>query len=305
MTSFQFETVDVFTKVRFGGNPLAVFADARDLSTADMQRIALEFNYAEVTFVTPPSNPANTAAVRIFTPAREIPFAGHPNVGTAFVLARAGSVFGRRTGDSMRFEEGAGLVEVDVVRSGAEIVGARFPAPSPFKRGVEVGVEAVARCASLSPDDVVTTNHAPAVASVGLPFVIAELRSIESLGRAAPNAAAFVDARRRYQPANEGFPLFLYTRLPNGPSSVRARMFAPLSKIPEDPATGSASAALGGLMAALDPRPEMTIALSIEQGIEIGRPSSIEVKARKAAGAVADVIVAGTCVPVMTGTISI
>jgi trans-2,3-dihydro-3-hydroxyanthranilate isomerase len=305
MTSFRFETVDVFTKVRFGGNQLAVFADARGLSAGDMQRIASEFNYSEVTFVTPPSNPANTAAVRIFTPAREIPFAGHPNVGTAFALGRAGSVFGRRTGDSMRFEEGAGLVEVDLIRDGAEIVGARFRAPGPYQRGVDVGTETVALCASLSPGDFLTTRHPPAIASVGLPFAIAELRSVESLGRAAPNAAAFAEARRRYQPAAAGFPLFLYTRLPGGPPNVRARMFAPLSKILEDPAMGSASAALGGLLAALDPRQNARLDVSIEQGIEMGRPSSIEVHTRKVDSAVADVVVAGTCVPVMQGTLTV
>ena len=112
MRQYAYETVDVFAETRFGGNPLAVITDARGLSADEMQRIAVEFNYSETTFVLPPKDAANTAHVRIFTPTNELPFAGHPNVGTAFVLGRLGSVFGDATGNAMRFEEGAGLVEV-------------------------------------------------------------------------------------------------------------------------------------------------------------------------------------------------
>jgi trans-2,3-dihydro-3-hydroxyanthranilate isomerase len=118
MQEIGYETVDVFTDRRFGGNQLAVIADARGLSKEAMQQIASEFNYSEVTFVGPPSDPSNTARVRIFTPTNEIPFAGHPNVGTAFVLGRSGCVFGNRATDLMRFEEGAGLVEVRLIRVG-------------------------------------------------------------------------------------------------------------------------------------------------------------------------------------------
>lgn len=109
MSHVAYETVDVFAEAQFGGNPLAVVADARGLTAAQMQAIAREFNYSESTFVLPPADARNTARVRIFTPTNEIPFAGHPNVGTAFVLARAGAVFGRASDDVMRFEEGAGL----------------------------------------------------------------------------------------------------------------------------------------------------------------------------------------------------
>src|ERR1700687_821586 len=114
MTQIAYETVDVFTEQRFGGNPLAVIPDARGLGSADMQRIAREFNYSETTFVEPPADPANTAKVRIFTPASELPFAGHPNVGTAFVLGRMRSVFDNAVGDVLRFEEAAGLGPVEL-----------------------------------------------------------------------------------------------------------------------------------------------------------------------------------------------
>src|SRR5690349_16539601 len=176
MRQVAYETLDVFAEHRFGGNPLGVVADARGLSGEEMQSIAREFNYSESTFVLPPKNAANTAHVRIFTPASEIPFAGHPNVGTAFALARAGSVFGKTVGDTMRFEEGAGLVEIDVKRRGDVVEGASIRAPQPLELEGEVSAALVAACVSLRADEVVTARHQPVVASVGLPFVFAELK---------------------------------------------------------------------------------------------------------------------------------
>ena len=129
MSEVAYEVVDVFTTTRFGGNPLAVIPDARGLGDELMQRIAVEFGYSETTFVLPPDDERHTARVRIFTPAAEIPFAGHPNVGTAFVLARHGEVFGRPVGEQMRFEERAGLVGITVLRDADVITGAAFAAP--------------------------------------------------------------------------------------------------------------------------------------------------------------------------------
>src|SRR5438445_9404242 len=121
----NFMTVDVFTDRRFGGNPLAVVLDGRGLSTRQMQSIAAEFNLAETTFVLPPKDPAHTAEVRIFTPRAELPFAGHPNIGTAFVLAQPGSAGGSAVSDPIVFEEKAGLVKLDLIREGTSVVGAR------------------------------------------------------------------------------------------------------------------------------------------------------------------------------------
>jgi len=126
MPATAFETVDVFTTRRFGGNQLAVIADARSLSGAQMQLIASEFHYSETAFVLPPQDPGNSARVRIFTPTNEIPFAGHPNIGTAFVLGRRENVFDKWTDNSMRFEQGAGLVSVDLLRQQQLVVGARI-----------------------------------------------------------------------------------------------------------------------------------------------------------------------------------
>jgi trans-2,3-dihydro-3-hydroxyanthranilate isomerase len=301
MTEIAYETLDVFTEARFGGNPLAVIADARSLSTGEMQSIAREFNYSESTFVTPPSDSANTARVRIFTPASEIPFAGHPNVGTAFALGRMESIFGKAVGDVMRFEEGAGLVEVALVRRDGQVAGASIRAPRQLERGEELAPEVVAACASLRANEIVSKHHGPVFASVGLPFIVAELQSVESLAKATPDTAAFVRAREEYGGEEERFSLFLYVRL--SPSRVRARMFAPLTKVPEDPATGSASAALGALLASLGHDGE-AFQLTIEQGVEMGRPSLIQVRVGGQHGK-RDVFVGGGCIPVMRGAITV
>ncbi len=138
----QFQTVDVFTGTQFAGNPLAVVLNAEGLSTGQMQAIAAEFNLAETTFVLPPQDAAHTAEVRIFTPRSEMPFAGHPNVGTAFVLARAGACYGRAiNGDRVLFEEKAGLVPIEILRDGATVVGARLASPQPLSVGAEIAAE--------------------------------------------------------------------------------------------------------------------------------------------------------------------
>lgn len=300
MRQIAYETFDVFAEKRFGGNPLGVVADARGLSSAEMQSIATEFNYSESTFVLLPENPSNTARVRIFTPASEIPFAGHPNVGTAYALGRLGAVFGKAVGDTMRFEEGAGLVEVNVQRHGGAVVGARIRAPQELDLGEEVSPATVAACVCLRSDEVVTTHHQPLVASVGLPFVFTELKSLDALKRAAPNVDAFNEAARKHPNERLRFSTHLYVR--TGESKVRARMFAPLSNVFEDPATGSAAAALGGLLASLARKDTLDIA--IEQGVEMGRPSYIGVHVSTADGK-RSIAVSGKCVPVMRGTLEI
>ena len=293
MRRVAFETVDVFAERRFGGNPLAVVPDARGLSSEEMQAIAREFNYSESAFVLPPADTANTARVRIFTPTNEVPFAGHPNVGTAFVLGQLASIFGRARGDVMRFEEGAGIVEVSLVRREGEVTGARIRAPRALELGEEISPATVAACASLHASDVAIERHRPVVASVGLPFTVAELHSLDTLGRATPDTAAFREAERQHHNEDDRFSLFLYVR--TGEGRVRARMFAPLSDTPEDPATGSASAALAGLLARLQSA-EAAFQITIEQGVEMGRPSVIEASVEDGR-----IFAAGSCVPVTHG----
>jgi trans-2,3-dihydro-3-hydroxyanthranilate isomerase len=290
MRKFAFETVDVFTEDRFGGNQLAVFTDARGLTDAEMQSLAAEMNYSETTFVLPPDDPANTARVRIFTRTHEMPFAGHPNVGTAFVLAG----HGRDKDGLLRFEEIAGLVEVRVAHDGDEVTGATISAPQPLSTSIELPPEAIAACAGLAPADIVVTNHAPLRASVGVFFVLAEI-TLEALARATPDLSQFRSLRDA-TPGLEGrLSLFLYAR--DG-EAIRARMFAPISGTWEDPATGSASATVAALVLSLGG--QESGAWTLTQGVEMGRPSLLNLKAwRTSEGVRASV--GGSCVPVLRG----
>jgi trans-2,3-dihydro-3-hydroxyanthranilate isomerase len=303
MNSLSYVTVDVFTRTRFAGNPLAVIPDARGLGDAEMQRIAAEFNYSESTFVLPPESPGNTARVRIFTPTSELPFAGHPNVGTGFVLGRQGELFGHAVPETMRFEERAGLVEVVALRESGEVVGARIAAPRPLEVAHTLDVETIAACASLGPGDFLASGSPPVMASVGLPFALAEVASLEALGRAQRNDAAFAVADRRYPTFDDRFALFLFHRLSD--THLRARMFAPLSKTPEDPATGSAAAALAARILSLRPERDVADRLVIDQGVEMGRPSQIVLDIEKIAGVAQPIQVSGHCVEVMAGTLFI
>ncbi|CDZ73799.1 Phenazine biosynthesis protein PhzF family [Neorhizobium galegae bv. orientalis] len=305
MPTTDFVTVDVFTTERFAGNPLAVVPDARGLTDRQMQNIAVEFGYAESTFVLPPENPENSARVRIFTPTMEIPFAGHPNVGTAYVLGQRRELFGKPLADTLRFEEIAGLVEIRLLREAAGVIGATIRAPRPLEIGAEIEPGLIADCVSIDAKHVRTTAHGPVFASVGLAFAIAELDGLEALAAARPNITAFHKAAARQQGADGDFPVFLYVRSREKPWNLRARMFAPLDDIMEDPATGSASAALSAFLVTRVPEKDAQVHLTIEQGVEMGRRSIIELDVVKTAGAVTDVTITGRCVPVMRGSIDV
>jgi trans-2,3-dihydro-3-hydroxyanthranilate isomerase len=303
MTEVSFTTVDVFTSTRFEGNPLAVMTDARGLSDDQMQKIAAEFGYSEVTFVLPPENPENTARVRIFTPTTEVPFAGHPNVGTAYVLGNLSDIFGQAVGDVMRFEEKAGMVTVDVRREEGRVTSTAIRAPKSLSTGSTVSVDTIARCIAIDSAKVSTRTHQPLTASVGLSFVVAELADLDTLAGARPNLAHFHDAAGPTLEGNHDFSLFVYTRSADKLWHIRAGMFAPLDNVPEDPATGSASAALGAYLVSREPDPDMTVSLTIEQGVEMGRRSLIGIEVTKTDGVVTDVVISGACVEVMRGVI--
>jgi trans-2,3-dihydro-3-hydroxyanthranilate isomerase len=297
-----FITVDVFTDRQFGGNPLAVIPDATGLSAAQMQSIAAEFNLAETTFVLPPKNAANTAQVRIFTPRAEMPFAGHPNVGTAFVLAREGECHGRPVGgDTMVFEEAAGLVRMQVLKRGSAITGASLAAPQALAVGGAVATEVVAQACAIDVDDIETRHHQPCIASCGAPLIFAELKERRALAAAQPRADVFA----RHLPRERVTGIHLYVQAAEGGADIQCRMFAPLHGIPEDPATGAANVALIGLLAMLRPEPDLQLAKKIAQGVDMGRPSLLEARAEKAAGKVTATFIGGTCVPVMRGTLDL
>lgn len=296
--TLTYETVDVFTDTAFGGNPLAVVFGAEGLSKAAMQAIAREFNYSETTFVLPPRNPAHTACVRIFTPSTEVPFAGHPNVGTATVLAWRGSVFGRPVGEAVLFEEAAGLVPVTILRNGGRPVGATLTAPQPFRRLATADVTEVAACLGLRPVQIREDRHPPLVGTVGLPFVLVELADRAALEAAQPVVAAMLTSPS-VAPVKD---IHCYLRCDAGDEvDIRARMFAPLDGVAEDPATGSANAALIGLLAELDGPDDGTLALRIAQGVEMGRPSLLLAEADRAAGVTVAIRIGGRCVAMRRG----
>jgi trans-2,3-dihydro-3-hydroxyanthranilate isomerase len=296
----EFVTVDVFTGQRFGGNPLAVITDARGLATEQMQAIAAEFNLAETTFVLPPQDASHTAKVRIFTPRAELPFAGHPNVGTAFVLASAGKSHGRAVGDPLVFEEKAGLVRLDLIEEAGEIVGARLAPPQPFARGDDIAPDIVTAACSLKPDDIETANHMPCIASCGLAFAFAELKTRSALAAARPRTEIFSEHLK----ADRATGLMLYVR-DGGGVDLQVRMFAPLYGIPEDPATGSGNGALVGLLASLRPERDLTLKLRIAQGVDMGRPSLLEAEVEKRGGKLTALSIGGRCVAMMRGTLEL
>jgi trans-2,3-dihydro-3-hydroxyanthranilate isomerase len=301
MRRFPFLTLDVFTDTRFGGNPLAVFPDACGLSDSEMQSLAAEFNLSETTFVLPPDDPANTARVRIFNRTAEMPFAGHPNVGTGFALAH------RAVDGLLRFEEIAGLVEVRVDAPG-EGGGATVAAPQPLSLGAEMPPELLAPCLGLLAADVLVAHHRPVLASCGNSFVLAEVTP-EALPRAAPDLAAFRAAERAWPHARQlpqetpRLPIYAYARTGQasdparpGGATLRARMFSPLSGTIEDAATGSAATPLAALLCRLGQGERF----EITQGVEMGRPSTLRATAVRGADGVR-ASVGGGCVRVLEG----
>jgi trans-2,3-dihydro-3-hydroxyanthranilate isomerase len=299
----DFVTVDVFTDTQFAGNPLGVVLNAEGLTTQQMQAIAAEFNLAETTFVLPPKDSANTAEVRIFTPRYEMPFAGHPNVGTAYALARAGSSYGRPVSqDRVLFEEKAGLVPITLLHGdGGAISGARLASPQQLSVGAGIPVELVASACSLTPDDILIAHHHPCIASCGAAFILAELKSRDALARAAARTDIFQNEIAKLPVTS----ILIYAQVNEAEVDIRARMFAPHHGIPEDPATGSANVALIGLLAKLRPERDLRLAKRIAQGVEIGRPSLLLAEAEKANGVVTTTSVGGRCVHVMSGSIDV
>jgi trans-2,3-dihydro-3-hydroxyanthranilate isomerase len=296
----RYVTVDVFTDRMFGGNPLAVVLDAAGLSASQMQAIAIEFNYSETTFVLPRKNPDHSAWVRIFTPISEVPFAGHPNVGTAFALAREMAERNERVPGQFVFEEEAGLVPVTLLQENGAVIGAELLAPEPLSRRAQVTPESAAACLSLTAEDIRTDRHQPQVFSVGLPFLVVELASRGALRRAAPNRAAYSEVL----PLDGARSVYAYSRALGGEpseagSDIQARTFSP--RMTEDPATGSATAAAAAMLAEASHPSDGELILRFVQGVDMGRPSLLVARILKRAGAANAVYVGGRCINVMQG----
>ena len=294
----RYVTVDVFTDRMFGGNPVAVVLDVDGLSDKQMQAIAIEFNYSETTFILPPKQPDHSARVRIFTPSSEVPFAGHPNVGTAFALAMLIADRNEIVPDEFVFEEAAGLVPVSLIREGETVVGAELRAPEQLSRRARVSHELAAACLSLSPEDIRISTHEPQVLSVGLPFLVVELTSRQALRRAAPSRAGY----DRTLPLDGARSVYAYTR-GESPTDIFARMFTP--RMTEDPATGSATGAAAALIAEFSGQPDTEASFRFMQGVEMGRPSLLVTRVLKESDGLTHVYVGGHCVGVMQGTFNL
>jgi trans-2,3-dihydro-3-hydroxyanthranilate isomerase len=276
--------------------------DARGLTSAQMQAIAAEFNLSETTFVLPPQDAANTAQVRIFTPRAELPFAGHPNIGTAFVLAGAATSAARPAmGDTMIFEEKAGLVRIELLRDRSAVTGARLAAPQALFVGENIAREIVAAACSIAETDIDTRAHQPCIASCGIPLIFAAVTSRAALAAARPRTEVFAE----HVPTSLATGIHLYVEAATPVADIEARMFAPLYGVAEDPATGSANVALIALLATLRAEPDSRLELRISQGVDMGRPSLMVASAEKRAGKIVAAHIGGSCVPVMSGVIAL
>lgn len=303
MSRYRYFTADVFTDRTFGGNPLAVFSDGQGLTDTLMQRVARELNLSETVFVLPPEDPAHTRRLRIFTPATELPFAGHPTVGTAFVLSMIGEITLEGEVTEIVFEEGVGPVPVTIRGAKGQPQFAQLSvAQLPEFGGDMPSLEDLAATLSLAPDDLLQGEEGPQVVSCGVPFLFVPLRNRAALGRARMQR----DLWEKHLAASAGPQVFVFCHDPELPgSNIRARMFAPAMGIEEDPATGAAASALTGYLAVRDSTTDGTVAWIVEQGFEMGRPSLLEIEADKAGGAITAVRVGGRSVMVSEGSMEI
>jgi len=297
----RFFTHDVFATEPLAGNPLAVVVDAEGLDEARMQAIAREFNLSETVFVLPARNPVNTARLRIFTPAMELPFAGHPTVGTAVLLAslRAPELAGGRDlGIVLEEQVGAVSCTVRLERRGASF--AYFDLPRLPEKIGEADARALAEALSLDERDIGFDGHRPVVYSAGTPFCFVPISGLAAIARAKP------DAQKLTAASAGGRGAWLYTRETCDPeSAVHARMFSALMPGLEDPATGAAAAAFAGVAHAFEKPEDGEHALVIEQGFEMGRPSRITLGMSVRDGALVAATIGGHAVRVGEGTLAL
>jgi len=304
---YRFHTADVFTDKLHGGNQLAVIPDARGLTDAQMLAITREFNYSETTFVLPAANFANTKRVRIFTPGKELPFAGHPTVGTAHVLAVTGEI--ALTGDETRivFEEGIGPVPVTIrSKDGTPYFSQLTAAQLPEVGEPPPSVERLCKILSLAPGDIVADELIePEAVSCGVPFLFIPVKTPEMLRTIRVDTQKWDEALKAYW-APEMF-VFSTDKWPGifEGGHVRARMFAPGLGIGEDPATGSACAALAGFLGFRSEQRAGTLKWSVDQGVEMGRPSRLELEVDLERGQVKAIRVGGATVLVSSGVLHI
>ena len=295
----RYLTCDVFTDRQFGGNQLAVIPDAAGIPDHLLQSIAQEFNFSETTFVYPPADPRNTKRVRIFTPQDELPFAGHPTVGTAVVLAAIGEIPMPRNSIKIVLEEGVGPVPVTITSVNGTPSFAQLTAAKPPEFNDSIPpVELLAAMLTLSRDDLDDGTFAVQSVSVGYPFLYVPVKNRNALKQIRVNTEVMEKLNLKE--------VYVFTQDAEHPKAhFRSRMFAPLLGIPEDPATGSAAASFAGYLARRDPLNTGTLKWTIEQGIEMGRPSRLFIEADKTEGKITSIRVGGNVVMMTEGNLII
>ncbi|WP_447602703.1 PhzF family phenazine biosynthesis protein [Nitrospira sp. Nam80] len=301
----QFYQADVFTDVPFGGNPVAVIPDAAGLTDLELQQIAREMNLSETVFVFPPSDPAAVVKIRIFTPTQEIPFAGHPVIGTFFVLGTLKRLGLREPVTRVLQECNLGLFPVDIYAKDGNVTRVVMSQPEPqFLDIVESREDlfSLARALGMTRQQITETRWPVQVVSTGLPVMIVPVRTLTAVRSIVPDISAIAELCRQY--GANGIMAFS-TMTVEQQATVHTRMFAPLIGIVEDPATGSASGALGAYLlqhGVVEVAP-MTEIIA-EQGYEIERPSRILIQVESEDDTIQAVKVGGEAVMVLEGTLT-
>ncbi len=292
--NIEYYTVDVFTDKPFGGNQLAVIPDARGISGSLMQKIAKEFNFSETTFVLPPDNPQNDCRFRIFTPGMEIPTAGHPTVGTVYVLLNHTGIYPKHE-QYMMVEQKIGDIKVTFRKESGKHKQITMSQPLPVFGEINENYNRIAEILSLSHSDIVQ-NYPMQAVSCGNNFLFIPLRSLEAIKK----IRVRTDLLDYYSDQHSTTELYVFTMETENPSSTtHGRMFAPLFDIPEDPATGSASGPLGCYLVKYGLSDGQKIIC--EQGFEIDRPGIINVQVEHAADKITKVLVGGNAVLISKG----
>jgi trans-2,3-dihydro-3-hydroxyanthranilate isomerase len=302
---YRFIQVDVFTAKPFGGNPLAVFPEAEGLTTEEMQRLAREMNLSETTFVLPPRAPGADFKVRIFTPAAELPFAGHPVVGTHWALAHLGRVELREPVTQVLFELGVGVLPADLYVTGGRVERVVMTQDHPTFHAVLEDVTDLAAGVGLVPEAIVETGLPVQVVSTGVPQMMVPVRSLAEVQSLAPDQLNASALNRACGACGTECVMVFTFETARPEATVHVRMFAPLLGVPEDPATGSANGALGAYLVhhRAVPVTKPTTHIVSEQGAEINRPSTLYVEVDSVGEEVAAVRVGGQVVPVAKGVV--
>jgi trans-2,3-dihydro-3-hydroxyanthranilate isomerase len=305
MKEYRFFQVDVFTEVPFGGNPLAVFPDAEGLGPEEMQKLAREMNLSETTFVLPPDEATADFKVRIFTPAVELPFAGHPVVGTHWLLAHLGRVELEEPTTEVRFQLGVGVLPAELEVAEGRVEGVVITSGSPRFLDILDDVGGLAAALGLSSEAITATGLPVQVVSTGIPCLIVPVRSLAEVQQLDASGLNVADLRMACGPARVDTVLVFALETERREATAHVRVFAPMVGVPEDPATGSGNGSLGAYLVQhrAVPITEGTNQFIVEQGAELGRPSTLHLLVDSSGGEVTRVRVGGHVVPVLEGTI--